>query len=171
MPVPLALVRTTYDFHTSGLRNRWKHRNIASPASICELSYRLVNLRAAFKTGQIADPRIILETALDIDDDLETFQAGVHGIWRYSTMNVVDAPTGTYFEGKRHVYPNLWIAEVYNNWRVLRILINQIILQSELRVGMSDLAQRSLELVQRFCAELCISVPTFVDSPRGYVLA
>ena len=166
IPVPLALVQTTYNFHTSGLRMRMQKRNIASPASISELSYRLVNLGAAFKTGIITDPRIICETALGIDDDLETFRAGIPWYWGYTTVDATDAPTSTFFDGKRYVYPNLWIAEVWNNWRTLRILINQIILQSELRVGMSDDAQRSLELIHRFCAELCISIASFADSPR-----
>ena len=142
-----------------------KH-HVASPASISELSYRLVNLRAAFKTGTITDPRIICETAFEIDDDLEAFRAGIPWYWEYTTVDATDAPTGTFFDGKRHVYPNLWVAEVWNNWRTLRILINQIILQSELRVGMSDQAQRSLELIHRFCAELCISAASFAHSPR-----
>lgn len=145
---------------------RLQKRNTASSASMSELSYRLVNLRAAFKTGMITDPRIICETALEIDDDLETFRAGIPRCWGYTTVDATDAPTATFFDGKRHVYPNLWVAEVWNNWRTLRILINQIILQSELRVGMSNNAQRSLELIHRFCADLCTSVTSFVDSPR-----
>jgi hypothetical protein len=138
-------------------------RNTASLASISELSYRLVNLRAAFKTGMITDPRII-------DDDLDAFRAGVPWYWECATLDATDAPTGTFFDGKRHAYPNLWVAEVWNNWRTLRILINQIILQSELRTGMSDQAQRSLELIHRFCAELCISVASFAHSPRKFNL-
>lgn len=164
--MPPALVQTTYNFHTSGLRLQWRLRSLASPASISELSYRIVNLRAAFKTRQITDPRIICATALEIDDDLETFQAGLPRLWRYSTVDVAAAPTGSFYNMKRHVYPNLWIAEVWNNWRTLRVLVNQIVLQSELPVDMSDSAQRSLELVRGFCADLCISVASFADSPR-----
>ena len=166
MFVPPGLVRTTYNFETSGIRKQWKQRNIASPASICTLSFRIVNLRAAFKTGEMTDQQLIRETALDIDRDLETWKAGVPRTWRYATIEDPNTEPGTSFEGKRHVYPNLWIAEAWNNWRSLRILVNQIILQNELRTDMSDIAERAVEMIRHFSAELCMSISSFTDSPR-----
>ena len=169
MFVPPGLVRTTYNFETSGIRQQWKRRNIASPASICALSFRIVNLRAAFKTGEMTDQQLIRETALDIDSDLETWKAGVPISWRHATIDDPNTDPATCFEGKRHVYPNLWIAEAWNNWRSLRILVNQIILQNELRTDMSGIAERAVEMIRHFSAELCISISSFTNSPRKFL--
>ena len=168
MFVPPGLVRSTYNFETSGIRQQWKRRNIASPASICALSFRIVNLRAAFKTGEMTDPQLIRETALEIDSDLEIWKAGVPHSWRYATVEDPNSDPITCFEGKRHIYPNLWIADAWNNWRSLRILVNQIILQNELRTDMSAIAERAIETIRHFSTELCISISSFKDSPRKY---
>jgi hypothetical protein len=71
----------------------------------------MVNLRAAVKNGEVTDPQVICETALEIDGDLETWRAGVPLNWRYATIDGPEAAVGTCFDGKSHVYPNLWIAE------------------------------------------------------------
>jgi hypothetical protein len=166
--VPPALVQTTYNFQTSAIRQQWQHRNIASPGSICEISFRMVNLRAAFQNGEVTDPQVIREAALDIDSDLETWRAGVPLNWRYATIDATEAPVGTCFDGKRHVYPSLWIAEVWNSWRTLRILVNQIIVQNELRSSVPGNAQKSiaLSIIHQFSTELCISTTSFMDTPR-----
>ena len=166
--VPPALVQTAYNFETSAIRQQWQHRNVASPGSICEISFRIVNLQAAFRNGEVTDPQVIRETALEIDGDLETWRAGVPRNWRYATIDATEAPVATYFDGKRHVYPNLWIADVWNNWRTLRILVNQIIVQNELRSSVPDNAQKSiaLSIIHQFSTELCISTASFTGTPR-----
>ena len=163
--VPPALVQTAYNFETSAIR---QHRNVSSPGSICEISFRIVNLRAALRNGEVTDPQVIRETALEIDGDLETWRAGVPRNWRYATIDANEAPVGTCFDGKRHVYPNLWIVDVWNNWRTLRILVNQIIVQNELRSSVPDNAQKSiaLSIIHHFSTELCISTASFTGTPR-----
>src|SRR5215469_5390983 len=162
--VPPALVRATYNFQTSTIRQQWQHRKIASRGSICEISFRLVNLRAAFENGEITDPHVIRETALEIDADLETWRAGAPPNWRYSTNNVTEASVGTCFDGKRHVYPNLWVADGWNNWRSVRIVVNQIIMQNELRSSAPDNEQKSIAvpIIRQFSTDLCISASSFI---------
>src|ERR1700722_15297359 len=46
-PVPPALVRATIAFEASPLRLRWRRHHVASPGSILEIGFRLVNLYAA----------------------------------------------------------------------------------------------------------------------------
>jgi hypothetical protein len=166
--VPPVLVQTTYNFEASAIRQQWRHRNIASPGSISEISFRIVNLRAALQNGEVTDPRVIREIALEIDGDLETWRAGVPLNWRYATIDATEALVGTCFDGKRHVYPSLWIADVWNNWRALRILVNQIIVQNELRSSVPDNVQKSvaLSIIHQFSTELCISTTSFTGTPR-----
>lgn len=168
--VPPALVQMTYNFKTSGIRQQWQQRNIANPNSIWEISFRIVNLRAAFKNGEVTDPRVIRETALDIDAELETWKASAPPNWRYATNNATEASVGTCFDGKRHVYPNLGIAEGWNNWRTLRIFVNQIIMQNELRSSMPDNVQKfiALVIIHQLSTDLCISASSFTGSPRRH---
>jgi len=168
MPVPPALVQMTHIFETSATRQRWKHHDVTSPGSNLEIAFRIVNFRAAFKNGEITDPQVIRETALEIDGDLETWRAGVPPNWRYAIVNAPEAAVGTYFEGKSHVYPNPWVAEVWNNWRTLRIFINQIIVENEVRSSVPNNVQKSTALfnIHQLSTDLCISSSTLIGTPR-----
>lgn len=168
MAVPPALVRLTYSFQTSSIRRHWQHRNVASQGSICEISFRMVNLQAALKNGEVTDPQVIRKIALEIDSDLEAWRAGMPLNWRYTTIDATEAPAVTYLNGKRHVYPNLWTAEGWNNWRSLRIAINQIILENEFRLSVPDSVQKSISLsiIRQFSTDLCISTASFAGTPR-----
>ncbi|KIX07330.1 uncharacterized protein Z518_01983 [Rhinocladiella mackenziei CBS 650.93] len=168
--VPPALVQTTYDFQTSAIRQQWQHRRVASPGSICEISFRMVNLRAAFKNGEVTDPQVIRKTALEIDGDLEVWRAGVPPNWRYTTIDAPGAGVDTCFDGKSHVYPTPWIADAWNNWRILRILVNQIIVQNEVRSSVPENAQKSiaLSIIRQSSADICISTSSFIGTPRKF---
>ncbi|KPM38717.1 hypothetical protein AK830_g7849 [Neonectria ditissima] len=166
LPVPPVLVKTTHNFQASTIRQQWQLESLASDGSICEISFRLVNLRAVCKAC-VTDPEAIRKVALDIDAELESWQAGMSQKWRYTTVDV-SKPSGNLFEGKRHVYPNLWIAEIWNNWRIMRVLANQIIRQMECYSGVSSYEPESnaLAAIQRLSADVCISISSFRDTPR-----
>ena len=165
--VPPGLIQTAYHFENSAIKQQWRHRNLASPGSISEISFRLVNLWAAFNNEKNAAPHTIRETALEIDGDLETWRSGVHLNWRYATTDASEAAADI-CEGRTHVYPNLWIAETWNNWRVQRILVNQIIMQNEIRSSVPDAEQKAIALsvIYQMSIELCTSVSSFKDTPR-----
>ena len=165
--VPPALVQTAYNFETSAIKQQWRHRNVASLGSISEISFRLVNLWAAFN-GKNAAPHVIRETALEIDGDLETWRSGVYLNWRYAITDASEAVADICFEGRTHVYPNLWVAESWNNWRELRILVNQIIVENEIRSSAPDAEQKAIALsvIHQMSIELCHSIPSFKDTPR-----
>jgi len=173
IPVPPVLMQMSHNFETSATRQQWQHRDVTSPGvtspgSTLEIVFRLVNFRAALKNGEITDPQVIRETALKIDGDLETWRAGVPPNWRYATINAPEAAVGTCFDGKSHVYPNPWIAEFWNHWRTLRILVNQIIVQNEVCSSVPDNAQKStaLSIIHQLSTDLCISSPALMNTPR-----
>lgn len=173
LPVPLVLVQATYAFENSGIRRRWRDRDLASRGSLSVISLRIVNLRAAFKNGEIKDPEIVREMALAIDSDLEDWRGGVSSNWTYSTTAEVNA--SDCFNGERHVYPSIWIAEIWNNWRTLRALVNQIIAQNESRqrymlddTGQSQLEYHALSKIRSLSTDMCISAHCFEGNPRTY---
>ncbi|KAF2798423.1 hypothetical protein K505DRAFT_414363 [Melanomma pulvis-pyrius CBS 109.77] len=163
--VPPALVRMTYSFQTSAIRREWQHRNFASPGSICGISFRIVNLMAAVKNGNVTDSVVIREIALQLDSDLMAWKAVVSQNWRYYTIDTSEATSGVeYFEGKRHVYPNLWVVEIWNSWRTLRILVNQIILQNEARTDGGNITAPSI--IHQLSTDICISASSLKNTPR-----
>ncbi|KAK7415770.1 hypothetical protein QQX98_005683 [Neonectria punicea] len=128
LPVPLALVKTTYNFQRSTIRKQWQLESLASAGSICEICFRLINLSVAFKSRETIDSEAMRKIALDIDSDLENWRAGMSEKWKYASVDADESAVDCFME-KRHVYSNLWIAENWNNWRMVRILVNQILHQ------------------------------------------
>lgn len=163
--VPPALVKTAYNFQASAIRQHWQRHNVSSQASICEISFRIVNFVSAVKGGQATDPEAIRSIASEIDADLRAWRAALPPKWRYDTVGTPEAAIGTCFDRKRHVYPSLWIAEAWNGWRVLRILINQILLQNGKCSNIPD-GQKPFTLIRQLSTDICISASSFAGTPR-----
>jgi hypothetical protein len=167
--VPSALVQTTYNFQTSATRRHWQQRKVASPGSISEISFRTINLRAALNGGEITDPATIRATLLELDHDLEAWRAGLDPGWKYSSVSdPEETSSGSCLKGHRHFYPNNWIADAWNNWRGLRIIVKQMILENEARSATPDVVQNShaTSVIRELSADICISIQSFRDNPR-----
>ena len=147
-----------------------ERRKKIQPGPIGDMCFRLLDLRAAIKSGDITDPKAIREAAIEMDGDLEAWRATLQPSWSYATVDAGDALASTYFEGKCHIYSSLWTAQVWNNWRTLRILVNRIFLQNEIRSGAPDSTHEStaLSLIHQLSTEICISVSSFIGSPRKH---
>jgi len=168
MPVPLALVRTAYDFRTSAIRRDWQHQNVASPGSLSEISFQVVNLRSAIEKGDLTDEDVIRRAALQIDDDLFGWKATTSHGWHCHKVGLPHIRGSEVLNGQRHVYPSLWVAEVWNNWRILRVVIRQILLQNAAPLDMSDLlheADRMAEICE-LSTDICVSTFSFERTPR-----
>ena len=133
---------------------------------MCEISFRVVNLHAAIQNGDLVDPNTIRKKAKTIDADLEAWACTAPTSWWYSTIEDAESPASISFSVKRHVYPNLWVAEAWNNWRTLRILVSQIFVQNMLTTDSVQYSQRSiaLSIIQICSLDLCISVASFEPS-------
>lgn len=144
-----------------------RHRKIASPGSISELGIRLVNLRALIRDGQPNMAAVAI--AQDIDSDLRTIQVAVTRDWQYTTTSAPpsSSPGSPLFEGKRHNYNVLWLAEIWNHWRMLRIAVNQILAQPRpwCEEGKEE-RDSALSSIRAMSEELCISVSSFDHNPR-----
>ena len=168
--VPAGLVQTTFDFQNSAIRRQWQKRKVASPGSISEISFRTINLRAALRSGEINDYAEIREIALELDHDLESWRAGMPEGWKYTSLSLCDTETytDTLFAGRSHVYPNNWIADAWNSWRALRILVQQLILENEQSGTRPDTTQisRSVSVIRELSVDICVSILSLKDNPR-----
>ncbi|KIW18453.1 hypothetical protein PV08_02741 [Exophiala spinifera] len=160
--VPRALVQTTYDFHGSLVRQLWQKSRVATPSSITEICFRVVNLRAALCQGQVTDWKVLQNAAIDIDNDLESWKAGLPSSWKYSIIHGPAKVSEELLQGVRHIYPTLWVAEAWNNWRILRLLVKQMML--EVSVDPHEIAS-SQDAARQLCTDVCISVSSFTGSP------
>lgn len=170
MPVPPSLVRTACLFEASGIREKMRVRNHVSPASIAEISFRVVNLHAAIQNDKMIDSQSIRQAALAIYDDLKKWRACLPSNWDYTTIDVSEAEYNTHFKGKAHLYPNPWISELWNSWHSLRIVVSQMILQNEIRSSTPDNTLKSTTIsdIQKISAEICISTSSAMYTPREY---
>jgi hypothetical protein len=136
-----------------------------------EISVRMVNLRAAFRSDESIDSQFVHEKALELDRDLQVWKAGVPLGWIYTTIRAPNATVGRCFSGKSHMYPTLQIADGWNYWRTLRILVNQIIVQNVARLTPPDTNQRSIaiSIIRQLSSDICISTASYVNTPRTFI--
>ncbi|KAH7123631.1 hypothetical protein B0J11DRAFT_529503 [Dendryphion nanum] len=167
MSVPHCLVKASSAFQSSNIRENWKTRSVASAGSLCVVSFRVVNLRAAFKKGDI-DYLTVRNEALDINSDLQIWQEGMPSSWMFSSEPALDSELDAIYGGVIHKYSSMWVAEAWNNWRLLRLLVSQIIQQNEKRAPVPDVVRQLLAeaMIRHTSYDLCVSASTFARSPR-----
>jgi hypothetical protein len=136
---------------------------------ISELCLRYLELRSAARRNAMS-LQDIRAAAVDIDSKLEVWKGDLETSLAYT---VVDADKGTRgsscWAGKRHVYPTIWSAQVWNSWRTLRILVNQLLLSTDLACEDAFSAVQisvSVSVLRQLSTDLCISASCFYDSPR-----
>lgn len=158
-------MRAAYSWQSSPLRKEWQRRQYSHPGSLSEISFRLVNLRASVKSGELVDPAAIRLIALQIESDLQAWEAVVPTNWVYSIIEGSSSYKDLGLLSKYHIYPDLRVAEDWNNMRIQRIAVNQIILQ--ISEGLSLLELNSVkEIIQQVSMEICTSVSSLRDSTR-----
>lgn len=163
--VPLPMVQATTNWQSSALRQEWSRQKHSHPGSLSEISFRLVNLLALLKTGEISDPTAIHRLVHEIDYDLQTWGEVVPTNWNYM---IVDDQAG--FENpdlplKSHIYPNLRVAEDWNNMRIQRITVNRVLLRFSDKFCFPVL-QAATAIIKQLSLEICASISSLRDSPR-----
>ena len=152
--------------NTGGVVRNYRER--AQPGPLGSNTLRLLDLREAIRDRDIKDPKKICETALEIDRDLESWTSTLSPDWGYTTANATESPSSDYYDGKLHVYRSHWVAQIWINWRVHRILANQIILQNDTRNSAHHSGR--ISLIQNLSTDICISASTLIGSPRRCTL-
>lgn len=169
MAVPSTIVELTKSFEASPMRHNLRRRNLASAGSIAEMSFRVVNLRAATRNGEITDPMSIHRMWKSIDRALSQWKTATPSAWVYVVCTTLTSTNDTY-NGKYHTYPTVSIAEILNNWRTLRIIVNQMILQNAAQLAETDGSSHheALATISELSDELCASVTGFANTPRKF---
>ena len=110
----------------------------------------------------------IVKIAFEMDHELKSWKDNLDPGWNFTTVEADDAAPEIHFDGKRHIYDNLWVAQIWNNWRFLQILVNEIIIQYQIGPDEPHAAQTSarISIIHQMSAETCISAASFLNTPR-----
>jgi len=116
-----------------------------------------------------------IQRAFVIENQLEDWQLRQTGTWSV-VEEVVDAkyfPAEAVFEGRYHVYSDMYVARVWNYYRWVRTLVNQLLLESIDRFPLSSSSimaptqqQLSQNCVVRLSRDTLVSLPTHYRHPK-----
>ncbi|KAH7037661.1 uncharacterized protein B0I36DRAFT_69394 [Microdochium trichocladiopsis] len=185
--VPDSLKDTSNFFQPS---DHWPVTYDTRPGSLGQISFQIVNLRAAVSARTLTDPEEILEAALGAERTLERWtlhapQGWSHGSFTPSAADMIQPGDGIQEENaatsmSEHTYANVGVAQVWNNWRALRIIAHQIVIYhgpSPLRADCAtsaeaderyaQLEEHSAYIIRQMSTDVLAAAPAVSDTPRA----
>ena len=123
-----------------------------------------------------SDPERIITTACAIDNDYNIWAKSCPFQYIYRTVTLKER-SDEVFSDYYHVYPNLWVATTWNNYRAVRILLNELILDQLCHLYshypespllwndacfFENLVLASNTTLLQLCHDVCASVPYYL---------
>lgn len=143
------------------------------PWRVQESAIAFAEFRAKMRDGRLSDTEEILLEALGIDDELVSIFDFVSPDWQYETVST-DADPDLVFGGFYHLYKDFEIAQIWNAWRLCRLLLHEVVrdvLQEAVTMTHSDCIgpyivdqqyRRSTDILRSLQADILASVPQHV---------
>jgi hypothetical protein len=130
-----------------------------------EINGRLAIVRAHIKHHHITDPAVVSTMLLPIDHELEDWKNKLPEHWNpksyYQIPNNPLQSVKHHLDSHYEVYSDLWVASMWNNYRVVRILIHENIISITLKYGTSkqiSALQSSVKILRDMTNSVCRSV-------------
>ncbi|KAF2175423.1 hypothetical protein K469DRAFT_610743 [Zopfia rhizophila CBS 207.26] len=134
-------------------------------------------------TKDSSDSASIVATSLKLDKSLEDLKARIPDIWKYEIVPLKE-PMDTVYGNFYHIYPDPWIAQMWNNLRSVRIVLHKVICEQLKRGSAQSPAlfvspewnpqmKLSEALMMTAASDICASVPqitgqiSFPDPPTS----
>jgi hypothetical protein len=136
-----------------------------APKLICLLR-RLVELRTIIKSKEALDSGEILQASLQIEADLVSWEASLPLDWKFVTIETEEEYEYTY-SGKYHIYNDIWTANMFNHYRTMRIIVNEIILDhlpalstsfSLMDINLDLQKRQSMQAISQNALHICLGV-------------
>lgn len=141
---------------------------------LSEILIRICELQVSAKDGPTAHLYEIVNGALDVDNELSTLSKDLPMGWEYKTVVSLADPDLVY-AGTYHIYPDLWVAHLWNSIRAYRITLHQIIhaqigpirnASPSTSIIMNESQEEmSWAVIQEMSSEICATIPQYA----GYV--
>jgi hypothetical protein len=147
---------------------------------LTEIAQTLASIRATIKTSGIKHISTISSMLLPVDDMLQNWRDQLPPSWvprpDPSCLSPECALHAHIERGPSDVYPDLWIASIWNNYRAARIIIHETLLSSSMvckstiPVAGGQITNHSIVILREMSAEICRSVeyhlrPAIISSP------
>jgi hypothetical protein len=122
------------------------------------------------------DPERIITTACAIDNDYDIWVKTCPFQFIYQTVTLKERSEEV-FSDHYHAYPNLWVATTWNNYRSVRILVNELILDQLCHLYLNNPESSLLwndafffenqvltsnTTLLQLCHDICSSVPYYL---------
>lgn len=135
-----------------------------------DIIIRLANFRAARTTKYRYESKSSLPILRQMDDDLEKWALKLPSSWTYETVSC-DSRNG-FYTAFYHIYPGFSIAATWNQYRIARCLLNELILSClddsqpekptvEPFASLNQCSQ-TRNMTTLLCTDICASVPYFL---------
>jgi hypothetical protein len=162
----------------------------AAATALVNLASRYCNLRSSMSSfHDYSDSERIISAACAIDNDYEIWAKTCPFQFIYQTVTLRER-SDEVFSDHYHVYPTLWTATAWNNYRAVRLLINELILNQLCHLYLNNSESPLLwndacffenrvlasnRILLQLCHDICASVPFYLgfdlnaekDMPRA----
>ncbi|KIY04001.1 uncharacterized protein Z520_00693 [Fonsecaea multimorphosa CBS 102226] len=134
-------------------------------------------LRASIHEGSLTDPFEIIEQAKAIDAHTALVARGFPSAWAYDVVVTSSQMEGLY-KNKYHLYPSHYSAQLWNEVRMTRIALNEIIFVYVDKARRQDrfddegddllkaLRARCVRVIEQMATEICQSSTSFLQKPH-----
>lgn len=136
-------------------------------ALLLTITKRLVDLLASSNTRVEIDPLMTVYEALVLDAELDAWCLNLPPDWTFSvhSMDSEETDSAFHFSSHYHVYRDPWTARTYNNYRWMRIMVNELILRSFAQVDSDSITvehtmvqQNCLNIISQLATDVCVSL-------------
>ena len=143
-----------------------QHINIQDPHwQILDSMIHYANLRPATSNGTLSIEEYLGEAIL-VDLKLKAVDLDMPSSWQYSTV-ILEHRSDRHFDHYFDSYPNRDVCQGRNGLRLIRILLNESLLEHYLASPTSDQQREAVGLaldnIQALAYQICASVPQYVD--------
>lgn len=124
-----------------------------------------MNFGAAVHRKDFASVQAAVDEAYEIDRLLETWREKSSPQWAYREQLGVVLDGGSRLNvNKRHIYPSRRVATLWNNWRIMRIVLNTMLLQAGWVPSESRQYRACVDAITNASEEICLTVESFSGS-------
>lgn len=132
--------------------------------TLANIAHKFTNLHASIKDNTLLDSNAILVEVLALDIALEEWHQNLPEFWRFKIRPATEDMPFT-FLGMTHDYKDVWVSRVLNNYRWLRILVNELLLvhmkQDETGTYTpehEEQRKKSVEMISMMATDICTGV-------------
>ncbi|KAH8127540.1 hypothetical protein LI328DRAFT_165057 [Trichoderma asperelloides] len=129
-----------------------------------ELNGRLALARAEIKHKSITCPAVLSAILLPIDEMFEDWRRALPASWAFKSYHSLPSANGQVkdYMLQYDIYPDLYIASMWNSYRCIRLLIHESIIAAIVKCNSREHKERlydSLKVLKAMADEVCHSVP------------